>query len=87
MKDAQMKLEDFYGVVRGAMDELTLQNHHEIASELDNALKISTSVLEILGATRKVFLDHRQVIEKSLGSTGHDQVSRLIAFVNLAYGR
>ena len=59
----------------------------KLFEQLDNALRLGSSGLEILGAIRGVLLKNHALIQELLDSTNRAQVDQVIAFVDKAYGR
>ncbi len=59
----------------------------ELATQLDDALHLGSSGLEILGAIRQAVIENRIAIEQMLGPSRKDEAEQVIAFVDRAYGR
>jgi hypothetical protein len=79
--------DDVYRFVDGLMAECRKTGQSGLLKELDDALHLGSSGLEILGSIRKALIAHRGTIAKLLGSIGADEVDNVIAFVDKAYGR
>jgi hypothetical protein len=58
-----------------------------LSGELQNAMQLGSSGLEILGALKGVLLRNRSEVERLLGTNGRVDVAELIAFVDRAFGR
>ena len=58
-----------------------------LATELDDALHLGSSGLEILGAIRETLIASLSKVEKLLGSKGLNRAKQIIAFVDKAFGR
>lgn len=59
----------------------------DFASELDDALHLGSSGLEILGAIRKTLIENHGQVESLLGSDGWQKAAHVIAFVDKIFGR
>ena len=59
----------------------------DVASELDDALHLGSSGLEILGAIRKTLVENHGEVETILGLGGWKKAAKVIAFVDKAFGR
>lgn len=55
-----------------------------LAADLDRALSLGSSPLEILGAVRAAFVAKAPVLEQLLGKA---EVADVVSFVDKAYGR
>ena len=67
------------------VDRLKLEaNSHgaaALATQLDDALHLGSSGLEILGAIRQTLITNRTSIEQLLGPSGKEEADQVIAFV------
>lgn len=79
--------DDVYRFVERLMSECRNGDEPVLFGQLDDALHLGSSGLEIVGAIRKALIEHREVIAKLLGSTGIAEADGVIAFVDNAYGR
>ena len=79
--------DDVYHFVERLMSECRKGNELGLLGQLDDALHLGSSGLEILGAIRKVLVENRGVVVRLLGSTGGAAADKVIAFVDKAYGR
>jgi hypothetical protein len=79
--------DDVYRFVDGLMAECRKTGQSGLLEELDDALHLGSSGLEILGSVRKTLIPHRGTIAKLLGSIATDEADNVIAFVDKAYGR
>jgi hypothetical protein len=59
----------------------------QLARQLDDAVRLGSSGLEILGAIRQVVIGNRTDVERMLGPEGRSGIDQVIAFVNEAFGR
>ena len=59
----------------------------DFTSELDDALHLGSSGLEILGAIQKTLVENQGEVESLLGSDGCQRATDVIAFVDKAFGR
>lgn len=55
--------------------------------QLDNAMRLSSSALEILGAVRQTLIVSRGKVDLLLGSGAEEDVDRIVAFVDRTFGR
>jgi hypothetical protein len=59
----------------------------QLARQLDNAMRLGSSGLEILGAIRQVVIGNRTDVERLLGPEGTSRIDQVVAFVDEAFGR
>jgi hypothetical protein len=59
----------------------------ELYRQLDQAMRVGSSSLEILGAIRQAVIGNRSDIERLLGPDGRLCADQVVAFVDKAYGR
>ena len=78
---------DVYQIVERLKAESSKLGLDDLTTELDNALRLGSSGLEILGAIRNIFIQKRAMVEKLLGDSGKDQAGQVITFVDKAFGR
>jgi hypothetical protein len=79
--------ENVYQLVERLKVEAVKNELTGLAGQLDDALSLGSSGLEILGAIRQTFIKNRATIERLLGPTGKDKTDQLITFVDKAFGR
>jgi len=79
--------EDVYRFVERLMSECRKGNEPVLLGQLDDALHLGSSGLEILGAIRKALIENREIITRLIGATGVAEADGVIAFVDKAYGR
>ena len=60
------------------------QNKLDLAGQLDRALGLGSSPLEILGAIRAIFVQNSDTLSEMLGRAA---VTDVVTFVDKAYGR
>jgi hypothetical protein len=78
---------DIYAFVAQLKTEAEKRGDTDFASELDDALHLGSSGLEILGAIRKTLVENHGEVESLLGSDGWKKAANVIAFVDRAFGR
>lgn len=78
---------DVYAFVAQLKTEAENRGDANFASELDDALHLGSSGLEILGAIRKTLVENHGEVESLLGSDGWKKAVNVIAFVDKAFGR
>jgi hypothetical protein len=78
---------DIYAFVAQLKTEAEKRGDTDFASELDDALHLGSSGLEILGAIRKTLVENHGEVESLLGSDGWKKAANVIAFVDKAFGR
>lgn len=83
----QYSAADVYGFVDELKKEAKRRDAISLVAQLDNALRLGSSGLEILGAVRQVMIENRSEIERCLGNTGIEKANQVIAFVDKAFGR
>jgi hypothetical protein len=59
----------------------------ELYRRLDNAMRLGSSGLEVMGAIRETVSANRDEIERLLGPDGTQHVDQVVAFVDRAFGR
>jgi hypothetical protein len=59
----------------------------ELCKKLDDALRLGSSGLEIIGAIQQTLKNNYNVIEQLLGSEEKIAIDQVIAFVDKAFGR
>lgn len=88
MSDSQIKTaEDVYRFIERLKVESENAGRTELALQLDDAMHLGSSALEILGAIRQVLLNKQNAIEPLLGPPGKREAEQVIAFVDKAFGR
>jgi hypothetical protein len=82
---------DNVGVVYQFVEDLKVEAARcgmtELVIQLEDALRLGSSGLEIIGAIRQITINHLEIIDKMLGSDGRSRAKRVIDFVDNAYGR
>jgi hypothetical protein len=66
-----------------SMRQCRLRGFGDIAQQLDDALHISSSGLEVVGEIKGVFVAHAARLETVVG---REKCEEVVAFVNTAYG-
>jgi hypothetical protein len=63
--------------------------HNEINlfSELEHAMQLGSSGLEIMGAICKAIIHRENTIGRILGTDGKKELNHIVEFVDRAYGR
>lgn len=74
---------EIYGITERAVIDCRNHGYDEVAQELDDAMHLGSSGLEILGAIRSVFIAHRETLVKMVGQ---EQAQNVVTYVNKAYG-
>jgi hypothetical protein len=75
---------EVYDLTEQAISLCRSQGKPELAAQLERALGLGSSPLEILGAIRAAFVQNSQTLE---GMLGQSAVADVVAFVDKAYGR
>jgi hypothetical protein len=78
---------EVYDFVAQLKTEAEKRGDTDFASELDNALHLGSSGLEILGAIRKTLIGNHGEVESLLGSDGWQKASHVISFIDKTFGR
>ena len=78
---------DVYAFVAQLKTQAEKRGDTDLASELDDAVHLGSSGLEILGAVRKTLIENHGEVESLLGSDGWQKAAQVIAFVDKAFGR
>lgn len=78
---------DVYQFVERLKVACRQQNAVRLFKELDDAMCLGSSGLEILGAIRQAILKERGEAERLLGEGGKEEIDRVAAFVDRAFGR
>jgi hypothetical protein len=85
---SQIKTTDeFYGFISRLKSACQVHDARKLCEDLDHALKLGSSGLEIMGAVMNTIVSNRNQVEHLLGSDAREQVDELIAFVDRAFGR
>src|SRR4051812_844653 len=58
-----------------------------LPTQLESALKLGSSALEILGAIREILINNNEQVGRLLGPDGEAQAKQVIAFVDKSFGR
>jgi hypothetical protein len=78
---------EVYAFVAQLKTEAEKRGDTDFASELDDALHLGSSGLEILGTIRKTLIGNQAEVESLLGSDGRQKAAQIIAFADKTYGR
>lgn len=88
MSASQIKTaDDVYRFVERLKSECQNSGATELLAQLDDALHLGSSGLEILGAVRQTIIGNRALIERLLGAARKDEANQVVAFVDGAFGR
>ncbi len=79
--------DDVYRFVERLKSQCRENGAIDLFAELDDALSLGSSGLEILGAIRQAIINNRASIERLLGAAGKDEANQVVAFVDEAFGR
>jgi len=82
-----MNANDVYAFVLRLKAAAERDTNIELAEQLDNALHLGSSALEILGRIRVIVTSNREAITILLGPSSQREVEEIIVFVDKAYGR
>lgn len=80
-------VDDIYRFVERLKAEAEKHDRMELATELDDALHLGSSGLEILGGIRQVIVNNASAIEQLLGRSGKEEAEQIVAFVDKTFGR
>ena len=72
-----------YDLISRIIRETRAAGRDDIANELDAAMRLGSSGLEILGAIRKVLLAEKQVVPRFAAES---EIDEIVHFVNRAFG-
>ena len=72
-----------YDIINRIIQESRIVGHEDIAKRLDDAMRLGSSGLEILGGIKKALLMSRNEIEKF---TAKSEIDEIVHFVNRAFG-
>jgi hypothetical protein len=78
---------DVYRFVERLSSECQANGANVLFTQLDDALHLGSSGLEILGAIRHIVINNRLAIEQLLGADGKDRADQIVNFVERVYGR
>jgi hypothetical protein len=78
---------DVYRFVERLSSECQTNGAIDLLHQLDDALHLGSSGLEILGAIRHILINNRVAIEQLLGADGKDKAQQIVGFVDREYGR
>ncbi len=78
---------DVYQFVERLKVACRKHNALRLFKELDDALCLGSSGLEILGAIRQAILKNRGEAERLLCEGGKEEIDGVVAFVDRAFGR
>jgi len=88
MSASQIKTaDDVYRFVERLKSECQKNGATALLAQLDDALHLGSSGLEILGAVRQTIIGNRAFIERLLGAAGKDEANQVVVFVDKAFGR
>jgi hypothetical protein len=77
---------DVYQFVERLKLECAKAHATDLLEQLDGAVSLGSSGLEILGAIRQTLIINRATITRLLGATSSDQINQINAFVDKAFG-
>jgi hypothetical protein len=80
-------LGDVYQFVEILKTEASQRGLTNLATQLENALKLGSSGLEILGAIRQIIIENREIIRQLLGPDGRSRGEQIIDFVDRSFRR
>jgi len=75
--------QEVYDFVDMAMQQCRLRGLNDIEKQLDDALHLGSSGMEILGAIKAVFIAQGKQLEKVLD---REKIDEIVVFVNKAFG-
>ena len=75
--------QEVYAFVDMAIRQCRLHGLNDIEKQLDDALHLGSSGMEILGAIKAVFLTQGERLEKILD---REKIGEIVIFVNKAFG-
>ena len=78
---------DVYQFVERLKAACRKHNAMVLLKEIDDALCLGSSGLEVLGAIRLAILKDRGEAERLLGEGGKGEIDQVLAFVDRAFGR
>jgi len=77
---------EVYQFVESLRTEASRRGITSLATQLENALNLGSSGLEILGAIRQIITENLQIIRQLLGPDGSSRGEQIIAFVDKSFG-
>jgi hypothetical protein len=80
-------VDDVYQFVERLKTECQKNEATQLLAQLDDALHLGSSSLEVLGAVRQTIISNRASIERLLGAAGKNDANQVVAFVDQAFGR
>lgn len=78
---------DVYAFVAQLRTEAEKRGDTDFATNVDEALHLGSSGLEIMGAIRKILIENHAKLESFGGSEARNKAAQVIAFVDKAFGR
>lgn len=81
------KVEDVFRFADHLKSECERSGETGLAEQIDDAMHLGSSTLEILGALRQIILGNAASIHQLLGEAGNAEADQVVEFVNKAYGR
>lgn len=88
MSTTQIKTaDDVYQFVERLQLECQKNGATDLLAQLDDALHLGSSGLEILGAVRQTVINNRALITRLLGTDGKDEANQVLIFVDRIFGR
>ncbi len=79
--------DDVYQVVERLESACRKNGTAELLKQIEDAMRVGSSALEILGAVRQTMIVNRSEVEQLLGPSGSKETDEVIAFVDKAFGR
>jgi len=87
MSKAITSIDEVYQFIRTLKSEAEKMQMSELANELDDALHLGSSGMEILGGIKQVITENEIVINKLIASGVEDRRREVLLFVDKAFGR
>jgi len=81
-----MNVNEAYAFVRRLKAAAQKHGRTELVEQLDDALHLGSSGLEILGAIRNIVADNREIIFTLMGPSSQSEVEEIITFADKMYG-
>ena len=81
-----MNVNEVYAFVRCLMAAAEKDGRTELIEQLDDALHLGSSGLEILGTIRNIVADNLEIIFALMGPSSRHEVEEIIAFADKMYG-
>ena len=79
--------DDVYQFVKRLKDQCSTNSKNELFAQLDDAMRVGSSGLEIMGALQQVIVSNIALIQELLGPEGENEARLIIKFIDKAFGR